>query len=157
MYTLHCNLHANDHRYSSVFWRQGANFSSQELWCQHEKHENIFTWKSSLFAPLSNFCCLFLWPWKSDFALHPFYNNYLQEEFNLKNHEMSQKSQLWRIKNGCQSDSSIMFQKRKRARCLKITDKVSFKRASEASYFYILDKSSLKVPKRSIWRVFENL
>ena len=64
---------------------------------------------------------------------------------------------FWRIKNGCQSDSSIMFQKRKRARCLKITDKVSFKRASEASYFYILDKSSLKVPKRSIWRVFENL
>ena len=44
-------------------------------------------------------------------------------------------------------------------RCLKITEKVSFNIASEASYVYILSgqkliKNSKNVP---FWRVFENL
>ena len=57
---------------------------------------------------------------------------------------------FWRIKNGCQSDSSIKFQRRKRARCLKITDKVSFaSETSETSYVYIWSGQKLikKVPK----------
>ena len=33
------------------------------------------------------------------------------------------------------------------SRCLKITEKVSFNMASEASYVYLLDKSLSKVPK----------
>ena len=45
------------------------------------------------------------------------------------------------------------------AQCLKITEKVSFNIASEASYFYIL--SGQKVIKNAknapFWRVFENL
>ena len=44
-------------------------------------------------------------------------------------------------------------------RCLKITEKVSFNIASEASYIYIL--SGLKLLKNGknspTWRVFENL
>ena len=45
------------------------------------------------------------------------------------------------------------------AQCLKITEKVSFNIASEASYIYIwVDKSSLKMPKNGPFvRVFENL
>ena len=45
------------------------------------------------------------------------------------------------------------------SRCLKITQKVSFNIASEASYIYIskVNKSSLKLPKNGqFWRVFEN-
>ena len=38
------------------------------------------------------------------------------------------------------------------ARCLKITEKVSFNIASEASYVYILIKNA-----KPFWRVFENL
>ena len=34
-----------------------------------------------------------------------------------------------------------------KTRCLKITENVSFNFASEASYIYIVDKSSLKMPK----------
>ena len=41
-----------------------------------------------------------------------------------------------------------------RTRCLKITEKVSFNIASEASYVYILLKNAKNGP---IWRVFENL
>ena len=33
------------------------------------------------------------------------------------------------------------------AQCLKITEKVAFNIASEASYIYILNSSSLKMPK----------
>ena len=45
------------------------------------------------------------------------------------------------------------------ARCLKITDKVSFNIASEASYVYILSgQKIIKSAKNGqFWRVFENL
>ena len=45
------------------------------------------------------------------------------------------------------------------ARCLKITEKVSFNIASEASYLYILSGQKLsKIAKNGpFWRVFENL
>ena len=45
------------------------------------------------------------------------------------------------------------------ARCLKITEKVSFNIASEASYVYILSgKKLIKNAKNGpFWRVFENL
>ena len=39
-------------------------------------------------------------------------------------------------------------------RCLKITEKVSFNIASEASYYYILSQNA---KKGQFWRVFENL
>ena len=45
------------------------------------------------------------------------------------------------------------------AQCLKITEKVSFNIASEASYVYILSGQKL-IKKRQngrFWRVFENL
>ena len=44
-------------------------------------------------------------------------------------------------------------------RCLKITDKVSFNIASEASYVYILSGQKLikNAKNGSFWRVFENL
>ena len=44
-------------------------------------------------------------------------------------------------------------------RCLKITEKVSLKIASEASYFYFLcGQKLIKNAKNGpIWRVFENL
>ena len=44
-------------------------------------------------------------------------------------------------------------------RCLKITEKVSFNIASEASYVYILSGQKLfkNAKKWSIWRVFEKL
>ena len=46
-----------------------------------------------------------------------------------------------------------------RARCLKITEKVSFNIASEASYFYILSGQKLikNAKNGPFWRVFENL
>ena len=46
-----------------------------------------------------------------------------------------------------------------RARCLKITEKVSFNIASEASYVYILSgRKLIKNAKNCpFWRVFENL
>ena len=45
------------------------------------------------------------------------------------------------------------------AKWLKITEKVSFKIASEASYGYILSgqKFNKKAQKGPFWRVFENL
>ena len=45
------------------------------------------------------------------------------------------------------------------SRCLKITEKVSFNIASEASYVYILSEQKLSknAKKGPIWRVFENL
>ena len=45
------------------------------------------------------------------------------------------------------------------ARCLKITEKVSFNIASEASYVYILSGQKIikNTQKESIWRVFEKL
>ena len=46
-----------------------------------------------------------------------------------------------------------------RARCLKITEKVSFNIASEASYVYILGGQKLikNAKNGPFWRVFENL
>ena len=52
----------------------------------------------------------------------------------------------------------IAYQKyvKKLTRCLKITEKVSFNIASEASYVYIL--SGQKLTKNGqFWQVFENL
>ena len=48
---------------------------------------------------------------------------------------------------------------KQRAQCLKITEKVSFNIASEASYVYILSRQKLiKNGKNGpFWRVFENL
>ena len=45
------------------------------------------------------------------------------------------------------------------ARCLKITEKVSFNIASEASYVYILSGQKLvqNAKNSPLWRVFENL
>ena len=45
------------------------------------------------------------------------------------------------------------------ARCLKITEKVSFNIASEASYVYILSGQKLikNAKNGQFWRVFENL
>ena len=45
------------------------------------------------------------------------------------------------------------------ARCLKITEKVSFNIVSKASYVYILSGQKLikKVKNGPFWRVFENL
>ena len=45
------------------------------------------------------------------------------------------------------------------ARCLKITEKVSFNIASEASYVYILNGQKLIINAKNgqFWRVFENL
>ena len=44
-------------------------------------------------------------------------------------------------------------------RCLKITEKVSFNIASEASYVYILSGQQLikNAKNGTFWRVFENL
>ena len=44
-------------------------------------------------------------------------------------------------------------------RCLKITEKVSFNIASEASYVYILSGQKLIINAKNgpFWRVFENL
>ena len=44
-------------------------------------------------------------------------------------------------------------------RCLKITEKVSFKIASEAGYVYILSGQKLikKAKNGQFWQVFENL
>ena len=46
-----------------------------------------------------------------------------------------------------------------RSRCLKITEKVSFNIASEASYVYILSGQKLikNAKNGPIWRIFENL
>ena len=45
------------------------------------------------------------------------------------------------------------------SRCLKITEKVSFNIASEASYVYILSRQKLiqNAKNGPFWRVFENL
>ena len=47
----------------------------------------------------------------------------------------------------------------KKAQCLKITEKVSFNIASEASYVYILSGHKLikNAKNGPFWRVFENL
>ena len=46
-----------------------------------------------------------------------------------------------------------------KAQCLKITEKVSFNIASEASYVYILSEQKLVKNDKNgqFWRVFENL
>ena len=51
------------------------------------------------------------------------------------------------------------FLRSKIARCLKITEKVSFNIASEASYGYILSGQKLikNAKNGPFWRVFENL
>ena len=45
------------------------------------------------------------------------------------------------------------------SQCLKITEKVSFNIASEASYVYIMSGQKLikSAKKGPVWRVFENL
>ena len=43
------------------------------------------------------------------------------------------------------------------AHCLKITENVSFNFASEASYMYIVDKSSLKMPKMANLAIMEKI
>ncbi len=50
-------------------------------------------------------------------------------------------------------------QRKYRSRCLKITEKVSFNIASEASYVYILSEQKLikNAKNGPFWRVFENL
>ena len=50
-------------------------------------------------------------------------------------------------------------EKTRYARCLKITDKVSFNIASEASYIYIISGQKLikNAKNGPIWRVFENV
>ena len=49
--------------------------------------------------------------------------------------------------------------KKTRSRCLKITEKVSFNIASEASYVYIFSGQKLikNAKNGPFWRVFENL
>ena len=54
----------------------------------------------------------------------------------------------------CQLDLVVVS--RGRARCLKITEKVSFNIASEASYLYILSGQKL-IKNGPFWRVIENL
>ena len=46
-----------------------------------------------------------------------------------------------------------------KAQCLKITEKVAFNIASEASYVYILNRQKLikNAKNGAFWRVFENL
>ena len=53
----------------------------------------------------------------------------------------------------------LLWLKRNKAQCLKITEKVSFNIVSEASYVYILSGQKLiKNAKNDLfWRVFENL
>ena len=50
----------------------------------------------------------------------------------------------WQLHNQMTNKKNILGPK---SRCLKITENVSFNFASEASYIYIVDKSSLKMPK----------
>ena len=58
-------------------------------------------------------------------------------------------------------DEAVVISKTKleKSRCLKITEKVSFNIASEASYVHILSgpKLSKNAKKCSFWRVFEKL
>ena len=53
----------------------------------------------------------------------------------------------------------LLWLKRNKAQCLKITEKVSFDIASEASYIYILSGQKLikNAKNGPFWRVFENL
>ena len=57
------------------------------------------------------------------------------------------------------NDVNIMTHECPNTRCLKITEKVSFNIASEASYIYILSGQKLikNAKNGSFWRVFENL
>ena len=57
-----------------------------------------------------------------------------------------------------ENDREIDFPK-KNSRCLKITEKVSFNIASEASYVYILSGQKLikNAKNDPFWRDFENL
>ena len=68
--------------------------------------------------------------------------------------EINQKWIIW-------FSSKILWKKRLlyTTRCLKITEKVSFNIASEASYVYILSGQKLikNVKNGPFWRVFENL
>ena len=81
---------------------------------------------------------------------------HLTERFTLKIEVLlsslkgfSAEKDLWT--DGTQSfKSHLNFQAH--SRCLKITEKVSFNIASEASYIYIK-----KAKNDPIWRVFENL
>ena len=54
---------------------------------------------------------------------------------------------------------TIANSREKRSRCLKITEKVSFNIASEASYVYILSGQKLikNAKNGPFWQVFENL
>ena len=54
---------------------------------------------------------------------------------------------------------TYIYLKRSEAQCLKITEKVSFNIASEASYIYILSgqKFIKKAKNGQFWRVFEKL
>ena len=58
-----------------------------------------------------------------------------------------------------QIEKNVEQMKCTQARCLKITEKVSFNIASEASYVYILSGQKLikNAKNGPIWRVFENL
>ena len=53
----------------------------------------------------------------------------------------------------------ILLAKKYAPRCLKITEKVSFNIASEASYVYILSGQKLikNAKNGQFWQVFENL
>ena len=53
----------------------------------------------------------------------------------------------------------LTYQKRVASQCLKITEKVSFNIASEASYVYILSGQKLikNAKNGPFWRVFESL
>ena len=62
------------------------------------------------------------------------------------------KNMVW-----CENNVDWLF--KARARCLKITEKVSFNIVSEASYVYILNAQKLikNAKNGPFWRVFENL
>ena len=53
----------------------------------------------------------------------------------------------------------VSYNFKRNAQCLKITEKVSFNIASEASYFYVLNGQKLTKNAKNgpFWRVFDNL
>ena len=73
------------------------------------------------------------------------------------------KEKLWKVLNHkayIPPPFSHIFILSHYSQCLKITQKVAFNIASEASYVYLhfVDKSSSKMPKNGpIWRVFDKL
>ena len=70
-------------------------------------------------------------------------------------------NRLWWVRESTLDLTANVFQglawKQLDTRCLKITEKVSFEIASEASYFYILSgQKFIKMPKNcQFWRVFK--